>query len=412
MHAVDAIDRGAHFEHVRPENVPEGCARVIKQRKSDKASTRDHNRRLILNSLRRAGELSRVDLIEMTGLAGSTVTTVVSELRSDGFIIERDKGMSRGGRRPIFIGIDYPQHQAIGIKVMPDRMEATLTDLAIAPIAGLSAPLLDHAPGTVVDQIAGLTNELLRARGTAPDRLVGVGLALPGFIDSDRGICLDSPRLGWREVHIARLISDRIGYPVWIDNDVNAYAIAHQLFGAAMSKQSLLAVVVGTGLGAALITPGGLHRGWRFRAGEIGYIKDPLPPGTPANTARSWGDQFSEAALALQWAERSQSTGLAGVRLEDALAEALAPAVELLAEFGAALGRRIAVLVGLADPEAIVLGGEMLRYGAPLFDSLIAAFRDVTSADAPEILVDRDNDIWARGAAALAVQSFFATPTS
>lgn len=382
------------------------------RQKHDKSTTRGNNRRLILNCLRQAGELSRVDLIEMTGLAGSTVTILVADLQAEGFVVERDKGQSRGGRKPIFLAIDYQGHHAIGIKLMHDRIDATLTDLATAPLAGLSAPLLDREPAAVAQSIATLCRELLQTARLSADRLVGVGLALPGFIDAEAGICILSARLGWKDVPVARMVADRTGLVVKIDNDVNAYAIAHQLFGAAKSKQSVLAVIAGVGVGAALITTGGLHRGWRSRAGEIGFIRDDPGPWARPEEALSWGDRFSESVLESQWIALSESHGVRGMPLAEAASLGIAAATDLLAEFGRALGWRIAAMVGVVDPEVVVLGGEAMRFGRPLTDPLIAAYNAATGSAAAEITVDRDNDIWTRGAAALAIQSFFSSPQS
>lgn len=379
------------------------------RRKSDKASTRGHNRRLILNCLRQEAELSRVDLIEMTGLAASTVTIVVAELQTAGFIVEREKGQSSGGRRPVLLAIDYARHQAIGIKLMHDRIDATLTDLATAPLGGMSVALADHEPDAIADKVAVLCTELLAASQTDPGNLVGIGLALPGFIDAERGVCIDSPRFGWTDVPIASLVSQRTRYPVRIDNDVNAYAIAHQLFGAAMSKTSLVAVVVGVGLGAAIITAGGLHRGWRFRAGEIGFVLDDPGPAALAQSVPSWGQTFSEVGLLSKWSAVAAAHGLSDIDLFEACARQVAPAIELLGEFGRALGWRIATLVEIFDPEAVVLGGETVRFGVPLLGPLLSSYQTATGGGAAEILIDRDNDIWTRGAAALAIQSFFAS---
>ena len=91
--------------------------------KSDQSTVRALNRRLILNHIRQSGAVSRVQLVELTGLSPAAVTTVTAELISDQFLLERAMGESSGGRPPILLDIDFDAHYAIGLKLMEDQKD-------------------------------------------------------------------------------------------------------------------------------------------------------------------------------------------------------------------------------------------------------------------------------------------------
>lgn len=101
-------------------------------------------------------------------------------------------------------------------------------------------------------------------------RLIGVGLGLGGQIDSERGVCVESYRTGWQGVPLGALLRSRLAVPVWIDNDVNAFATAERLVGRARQATNLAVVRLGRGVGAALVLGGQL-----WAAGRGGRVRPP-----------------------------------------------------------------------------------------------------------------------------------------
>lgn len=360
--------------------------------KGDQNTTRRINRRLVLDCLRRAGEASRIDLVGQTGLSAAAISGVVAELMGEGFVIEGEAGQSNGGRKPIPLSINYGFRLSMGVKLMHDRIDAILTDLSTTPLGAVSIPVQDTSQAEMLRAIAA-AEAALCPQGR--ERLLGIGIAMPGLIDADRGVCLQAARLGWREVPFAAMVAEASGKPVWLENDVNAYAIAQNLFGVSRLSRSSLVVISGTGVGAALVIAGQIHRGGRFMAGEIGYSRD--------GTGDSLSGLFSVPALTRDWAARGGAVGDLHTAAQDQDPEAMA----FLGQRGARLGQHIAHMVNLVDPEVIVIGGEALRFGPAYFQPIRQALEEFTRPPLPRLEIDLANDIWTRGAAALAVQSFF-----
>ncbi len=273
--------------------------------KGDQSTTRALNRRLVLNLLKNDGEMSRAGLSARCGLSPAAVTGVVAELIVDGFVVEGDAGKSNGGRRPIPVRIDYASRFSIGFKLMPESLEAVLTNLATEPVRSLSIPLSDCRPDIVADAAKTAVERLLPDASERGAKLIGVGLALPGIIDANLGVCRVSHRLEWKNVDIANLLMRRIKAPVWIENDVKTFAIAQQLFGYGRGRNSALILIIGTGVGVALIFDGKIHRGARFAAGEIGI---PATGKAKLEERVSWDTRYSETAMRKYWREAASKT--------------------------------------------------------------------------------------------------------
>jgi predicted NBD/HSP70 family sugar kinase len=371
---------------------------IAMQGKGDPTEIRKANRRFILDILRREGSRSRVELAQVTGLSGAAVTMLTTDLMEDGLIFEGPQQKSSGGRRPISLQIDYASRYSIGVKVMSRTVEAVLTDLATSPLKSIQVDVPEPTPEIVASTCEHIVKRLVPDEGERRNKLVGMGLGLPGLIDREHGVCIKSHRFGWDMVPIASLVEAAAGVPVWIDNDVNAYAIAQQLFGHGRAHGSLVVFILGTGVGAAIVANGQVISGSGYAAGEIGFCRDPgEPPSAP-----TWGDRFSEPSLVDRW----RLTG-AGTELRDAASGGNPDAVTFLARAGSEIGERLANLVVFVDPELVIVSGEAVRFGQHLTDAIRQGFERQYPLPKPELVIDWHSDYWARGAAALAIQSFF-----
>jgi predicted NBD/HSP70 family sugar kinase len=376
--------------------------------KGDSSTTRALNRRLILDQIRRNGPMSRAALVVAVGLSPAAVTFVTAELISEGLLVEGKALLGATGRRPIPLDIAYASKLSIGMKVSIDSISGVLTDLATRVIGELELPLPDHRPETVVQVCTDVTDRLLAEAGVTRGRLIGVGLAVSGQVDAENGICRQEQRFGWRDVPIAVMLADVLDVPVWVDNDANAYAVAQHLFGHGRGRHSIVAVALGRGVGAGLVANGGLHRGASGGAGEFGHNFEER--GRRCECGRdgcleTWTADFG---MLQSWAEREASA--AGRDIADLAAAVAAgePAARAVIEDAAQrLGRHVANLVNVFDPEMVVFGGEGVRFGRHLIEPIRKLLDEVCYSGAPPIAIDWEGTGWARGAAALAVQHFF-----
>lgn len=387
--------------------------------KGDPSVLRAQNRRTTLNCIRRLGPTSRTQLAELTGLSAASVSGVTAELIAERLLVERSVGEAgaTGGRRPIYLDIDYAAHYAVGLKLREDRIEAVLTDLSLKVVAHLTASLGGQDPAQVVALIRTIVRRLVRRTKVSPDDLMGIGIGLSGIVDAERGVAVHAPLLHWEQVPLAGLVMEATGLPTWVDNDVNSFAAAQRLFGHGKHAASFLTVAIGRGLGAALVVNGGLYRGRDGGAGEFGH--NLVRPGGRLCSCGREGclEAYTAAPALLAEFNLGRPEPLTDIQSLLDLAEAGDPdARGVLHRAGTTLGLHLSYLVNTLNPELIVIGGEGAAFGEVYFGSLRGALTassfGTLAQDLPVLTVPWDEHeftSWAQGAASLALQSAFDT---
>src|SRR6478752_2631138 len=227
---------------------------------------RGHNRSLLLQTLFHQGAMSRADLSRETGLTRVTISDLVAELISDGFVIDKGVREASGPGKPaILIDLDRDGHRIVGIDMSgtDSFIGAVLTlDGDIVARREIALPAADDVVATVVE----LARELV-ADSHAP--VLGIGVGTPGVVD-DRGVILTAPHFGWAGFDLEGALQSALGLPVLVANDANAAVLAEYTFGGA--GDDVLLVKVGRGVGSRLLASGKPMRGAHFAAGEIGHV--------------------------------------------------------------------------------------------------------------------------------------------
>jgi len=353
--------------------------------------------------------MSRAAMTAAVGLSPAGISFVTADLIDEGLIVERAATDGAAGRRPVPLDINYGSRFSIGFKVMEERILGVITDLSTRALAEVDAPLPDGRPETVVSAVASAATELIAGAGVSARRIIGIGLALPGQVDAEHGICRHMQRSGWRDVPLARMLADLIDVPVWVDNDANAFAVAEHLFGRGRGHQNIAVIAIGRGVGAGLVVGGRLYAGASGAAGEFGHNPE-VRGGRQCECGRRgcMETYCSDRGLVETWHQRDGSAvGRGPEQLAAASASGDAVARKVLRDGGRRLGRHIATLVNVVDPEIIIIGGESVRFGAYLFESMRSEMQRLCYGTPPEIAVNFADDGWQRGAAALAIQHFF-----
>jgi predicted NBD/HSP70 family sugar kinase len=383
--------------------------------KGDQGTVRALNRRLVLRLLREQGPTSRTDLAELSGLSNGAITRIVGELIDEGLLVERSVGASTGGRRPVLLDLDTSAPVVAGLKLMDDAILAVLVDIKGAVVADARVPLRSHETGAVLDRAASAVADLLARLGAPRGRLAGIGLCMPGSIDWRAGTCRFAPFFGWSDVPVARLLSERTGVPVSVDNDVNALAVAESLFGPSRQVRDFAVVTFGRGVGAGLVQGGRVYRGARGAAGEFGHTVSQLD-GRRCECGKAGCLEAYVGENALLGRLRGLGGGYAGISVDEFVALARGgdqAAVRVYTEVLRRTGAAVATLINLVNPELVVFGGE----AAFLSERFVADLRPHIDehtfgglADGFELRLDADRGdrtAWARGAASLAMEHMF-----
>lgn len=198
--------------------------------------------------------------------------------------------------------------------------------------------------------------------------IVAVGIGAPGVIEPDNGVVLEAVNLRWNNVPLAKLLGDRLGAPVFVDNDVNCAVVGEHRMGAGRGARDLLGVWMGTGVGGGLILDNRLYHGHHNSAGEIGHMI--AMPGNQPGT-RSVEHNCSRTAVVerivrlMKGNRKSIITDLVGGDLDSVKSKVIGEAfrkedpltMEVVGESATLLGTVIAGVVTLLSLERVILGG-------------------------------------------------------
>ncbi len=374
------------------------------------------NRSHILNVIKTLGPVARAEIARLTGLSPATVTAITADLIAEELVFEKQTGDSRGGRRPILLALNPGGRYVAGIKLMEEAAVGALTDLEATIIARQTVSLPpDHPVEGVLAVLAGMVAALLAEANVSRRKLLGVGLGLAGIVDSERGLLRQSPYLGWRDLPLRDLLRAKVKVPVYIDNDVNTLTLAERWFGSGQGVDDFLTLTVGRGIGMGVVANGQFYRGVQGGAGELGHtVVDPQGELCSCGKRGCLETVVGDPGL-LRAANAAFERPIASADELLALAEAGEErARAVFAHAGAVLGRAVANLINIFDPQRIIISGEGVRYGKWLFDPLCAAVDEhAMPALRPDVDITIEpwgDDAWARGAASLVLRELFESP--
>jgi len=244
---------------------------IVEQRfkKATRQHTRDHNIRLVLQTIYDSGEISRADLARLTHLTRTTVSDVVSGLIEQGLIEEVGQGPSGVGRTPTLLSVVEHSRYIVAIDVTATELQGAVVNLrgGIEHQARLS--LAGPEGNTVLVQLYGFIDRLVDA---ADSSLLGIGLSTPGLIDTVNGVVRQAVAFGWQNLPLRSLLQTRYHLPVYVANDSHTVALAEYMFGHSQHAANLVAIKVDYGIGAGIVLHGQLFTGDMYGAGELGHM--------------------------------------------------------------------------------------------------------------------------------------------
>ena len=401
----------------------------------DRKLMQDMNQNTLLNLIRHHAPISRPQLTAFSGLSPATVMSLTNKLIERGFVQESGIAESTGGRKAALLEICAEAGFAVGMAVRGFEVTGVLVNLhGDILFAERKAVTLRHEHTRGVALLADCVTELLTHAGVPMEGVIGVGCALSGYIDAQEGRCVDSWNLGWHHVEISQPLSQCLSLPVFIDNDVSCLMTYEKLFGRCKDSHNFLTVSLGRGVGLGLAVNDEVYRGATGGAGEFGHtvavaggrlcecgkrgcLEEYVSyRGIIANYQEHMGSSpFTIAATNMQpdWVmQREEEMILELLKRADQGDEAAKLAFQ---QSGERLGIGLANLVNVLNPECIILTGEGTIVERHMLAPMEVMMRQHIFSElggSLYILVDplMSYENWARGAAALVLHHFFASP--
>ncbi|MBE0584193.1 MAG: ROK family transcriptional regulator [Desulfofustis sp.] len=394
---------------------------------ANKELMRAINRFAILHAIRDAGSISRVEIARRTGLSQATVTAISAELIGERLLLEQQGGISAGGRRPVPLTLNPTGAYTVGVHLSVDQVCVVLMDLQATIIGTYTSTLGDEGYDldAVVARLLESVQTCLWQTDFNKKQISGVGVAVPGLIDSRTGFVHYVPNYQWRGIELAHLLRDQLGMPAYVENSANVLAIFEQWFGVGRGADNFLLITTEHGIGMGLVLDGKLYRGSRGFAGEFGHLQvDAQGPlcrcGQVGCLEAICGNNAiirdaEEAARLGLWP--CEQPGNLTIEAVLAAAERGEPALRAIyRRVGRTLGVGINNMQALFDPERIIVSGKGVLAGDMLFGPLQEVVHpDISLTDdaACRLFIQPWQPTnYARAAGALVLQEIYKSPAN
>jgi predicted NBD/HSP70 family sugar kinase len=329
----------------------------------------DFNESVVLDTIRRAPEgVSRVEIAAASGLSAQTVSNICRRLLERGLVRETGKKGGRAGKPRIVLQVHPGGRYAIGVHLDPAVVTYVVLDLLGQVVHHMRRPtpqVVDQ--GKTLAEMSAAVTALIEESGIDRDRLLGLGIAVPGPIDVASGSVVDPPQLaGWGTVPLLDYLTRSTGLPVVMDKDVIAAAIAERWAGVASNSGNFLFFYLGTGSGMGVVVDDVVLRGFSGNAGEVG--------GLDANcTTRALVDEaIVRGVLGTDRTPVGPRDTESSLRELAALADGGdATAIGIIDAWAQRVGLGVCAAATLLDSEMIVFGGPIWPHLAARFLAVI-----------------------------------------
>lgn len=379
------------------------------------------NRFTVLDTIRRFGPISRVEISERSQLSTTTVSAITGSLLDDGLILTRHEGDIRNaasrGRPRVMLELNPDAARVVGAKIAANQMIFVVTNFCGEVISHLSLPVrITRQPISVIaDLIEDGIRRCVVDAGLALDDIDSVCVGFPGVVEHRTGLVRSSPILSEADVDFSTEMTNRLNVATIVESDSHAITLAHHWFGKGRDLDDMVLVSLEHSLGLGVLHGGQLFRG----AGGLSHNLGDLMMGSGLAESVRLASVSGEAAILGDQAQFGRFADAVRLGRGMTLAQALIAAEDntlILAatRAGEAIGIAVANIVTLFGPPRVIIVGASLSLG-PLFSKALSdSYRSAIPSSIKEIaeLVfdESAEEMWAQGAAVVALCELYESP--
>ncbi len=384
-----------------------------------------HNRDIILNLIKSKGSISKADIVRITKIRPATVISIINSLMKDDFVHEEGLGESSGGRKPVLLKLNPKAKHVLGIYIRYDEILGALVDIEGNIDKKLEVEnAFSKDKKFFIKELTELISRLLKRTSINKKNILGMGIAIPGLVDSNAGEWVFSTHKTWSSnIRLGQILEDKFKVQVKIENDTRCLALAEKWFGRARNIKDFLFVDTGEGVSLGIILNNQLYSGTGCSAGELGHttidIKGPLCKCGNYGCLEAMASDDAMISRITELINKGVNTSLKEVKDINITPEAIIKHAkrgdklcsQILEEISANLGIGIANTVNIFNPKIIIIGGRLAEAGDIVLDAVKRTVRNRSlqkpARDVEVYLSNFKNVKGAQGAATLILQSLF-----
>lgn len=381
--------------------------------------TKDYNHRIVFETIRLNGPISRAEIARETTLTAQTVSNIAKRLIDADIICEGEKRQQGRGAPSVTLEINPDGAYSIGLDFNRDHLTGIIVDLAGEVKEKIYYDVEAPTPEESIEMMAKTGFDLMDTIGIGEEQLGGIGVSFPGPMEINRDDLVTTNMVNpkafpnWKHVPVVKMLSEHFEVPIFLGNNASAAAVGERWYGAAREISSFLYVFFGAGLGAGLMINGQLFEGHNGNAGEIGYLPFPGQPSQLSEASQAHiGEHFNLNSL-YKWLNQNGVKVSRPTDLLPLLNNKNPRFIEWLNESVEILAPAFLATEYFIDPKVIFLGGrlpvEIMQYFCDKLADKLPDMRIEDKVSGPSLqCATAGADAAALGAATLPMFDLFA----
>jgi N-acetylglucosamine repressor len=329
--------------------------------KQDQLLMKKQNKNLVLDMIKGRGPISRTEIAKNTGMSPTSISRIVNELHVQGFVRETELVTSGVGRKAVLVDVEKDVLFTIGIEIDKSNIKIAIVNY-IGDIVVLKEIHRDHSENyeETLSKIAVNVQDMIEQNGILNEKIIGMAVGLPGYIDYKNGVVKLSDQLFWKEKALAEDLKRITTFDVIVDNELKMKIISEYFLGRAKDVKNAVLVGVGTGIGSAIILNGEIYRGESNNAGEIGHtVIDPTGNVCNCGKIGCLATYISEGAILADSRKVKDLHSIDDVYEAFRLKEQWA--INILDRTTTYISLAISNILCLYNPEVIILSGNLFE---------------------------------------------------
>lgn len=319
---------------------------------------KETNRKKIIALLLKKNEITKLDISRILDISITTVSTNITELKSEGIVEDVRSLESTGGRKAIAIKLNENCRYSIGIALTPNHIKISLVNIKKKVIESMR--VRHNSDG--IENIINLLNEnidlLMKKYNLCSANLLGIGISLPGTVDFKEGIIKYSYLLGAKDFNLKEKF-EYLDIPVYVDNEANLSAY-YEFLNKRDILRNLLYVSITEGLGLGIIINGKIYRGDNNSSGELGHTKIAIDGKKCKCGARGCLEAYTSMNSLIDSYNEANSSNISDIdEFEERYNQNDKDAHDVLNDYLKTLSLGLSNLVMIFDPSSIVIGGDI-----------------------------------------------------
>lgn len=367
-----------------------------------------------IHKMSREGSITRKELTRKIDFSSATVSNHVNTLLEKGYLLEERKGASTGGRKPFCLSVNANKAYIFAVDIRVDGITVELYNLNLKPEITCNLSVNIKSFTSVIKSISCKIKEILRENSININKVIGIGVAVPGLIDKGRNRLVFAPNLEWQEGNIAGELKKHFAVPVLVENDANS-AVVGEKSVFCPGARNIACIFIKEGVGCGVIINNRLYRGTIGNAGEFGHMIVDYSDSAISCYCGSKGCWETVASESYIVRRCQEELGINNKKINKntilSLVESSEKARDIIREIGYNIGIGAVNIVNILSPEYLIIGGGITRYKELISDEIQNAVENRTlktfSQDTKVVFSELNDQAISVGVANLIFENYF-----